>query len=178
MLSGLRRGSAILAALGCAASLAVLPATAASADAIRDNQQWVLNMMNVPAAWPVTRGGGVTVAVIDSGVYRYVSDLAGSVTDGPDYTGVATRRSDRNWGVHVHDGQHPLLVVPDGVGGRGGGGQHRERRGAEERGQDRARPAEPGQHPGVPGQCGLAGAAASVSSTDWATPSARPVISS
>ena len=95
-----RRGSAVLAVLGCAASLAVLPGTAAAADTIRGDQQWVLNMMNVPAAWQLTRGGGVTVAVIDSGVNPDVSDLAGSVITGPDYTGVSTRPSNPNWGVH------------------------------------------------------------------------------
>ena len=94
------RGSAVLAVLGCAASLAVLPGTAAAADTIRDNQQWILNMMNVPAAWQLTRGGGVTVAVIDSGVNPDVSDLAGSVVTGPDYTGVSTKPSNPDWGVH------------------------------------------------------------------------------
>jgi type VII secretion-associated serine protease mycosin len=96
----IRRGSAILAALCCAASLAVLPATAASADGIRDSQQWVLDMMNVPAAWQLTQGAGVTVAVIDSGVNPDVSDLAGSVHSGPDYTGIGTRSSSPDWGVH------------------------------------------------------------------------------
>jgi type VII secretion-associated serine protease mycosin len=95
-----RRMSAVLAALGCAVSLAVLPSTAAAADTIRDNQQWVLNMMDVPAAWQLTQGAGVTVAVIDSGVNPNVSDLAGSVITGPDYTGISTRPSNPNWGVH------------------------------------------------------------------------------
>jgi type VII secretion-associated serine protease mycosin len=94
------RGSAVLAVLGCAVSLAVLPGTAASADAIQVDQQWILNMMNVPAAWQLTRGGGVTVAVIDSGVDPDVSDLAGSVVTGPDYTGVSTKSSNPDWGVH------------------------------------------------------------------------------
>jgi type VII secretion-associated serine protease mycosin len=96
----IRRGSAVLAALGCAVSLAVLPATAASADSVRDDQQWVLDMLNVPAAWQLTRGGGVTVAVIDSGVYPDVSDLAGAVRGGPDYTGLSTGPSNPDWGVH------------------------------------------------------------------------------
>ena len=95
-----RRAGAILAALGCAAALAVLPGTAASADSVRSDQQWVLDMMNVPAAWPLTQGAGVTVAVIDSGVYPDVSDLAGSVIDGPDFTGVGTTPANPNWGVH------------------------------------------------------------------------------
>ena len=96
----IRRGSAILAAFGCAAALAVLPATAASADSVRVSQQWVLDMMNVPAAWQLTRGAGVIVAVIDSGVNPDVSDLAGSVRTGPDYTGIGTRPSNPDWGVH------------------------------------------------------------------------------
>jgi type VII secretion-associated serine protease mycosin len=96
----IRRGSAVLAALGCAVSLAVLPGTAAAADTIRDHEQWVLDMMDVPAVWPLTQGAGVTVAVIDSGVNPDVSDLAGSVETGPDYTGVSTRSSNPDWGVH------------------------------------------------------------------------------
>jgi type VII secretion-associated serine protease mycosin len=122
-----RPGSAVLAAVCCAASLAVLPSPAAAAaqaspaaaaaqassaaaaaqaspaaaaDSIRDNQHWVLEMMNVPAAWQLTSGGGVTVAVIDSGVDPYASDLRGSVTTGPDYTAINTSPSSANWGVH------------------------------------------------------------------------------
>ncbi len=90
---------ALAAALCCAAVL-VLPPGPARADAIRDNQQWVLNMMDVPAAWQLTQGAGVTVAVLDSGVDGDVSDLIGSVITGPDYTGVDTPPSDANWGVH------------------------------------------------------------------------------
>jgi type VII secretion-associated serine protease mycosin len=96
---------ALLTAAGLV-SLAALPAapalgaSAAPADGIRTNEQWVLNMLDAEAAWSVTRGAGVTVAVIDSGVNPYVSDLSGSVITGPDYTGVSTRPSRQNWGVH------------------------------------------------------------------------------
>ena len=92
------RRIAVVAALCGVVSLALAPG--AAADSIRDNQQWVLDMMNVPAAWLQTEGAGVTVAVIDSGVNPRVSDLAGSVTTGPDYTGVRTRPSNPNWGMH------------------------------------------------------------------------------
>jgi len=109
MLAGL-----VVLAASCLVSLAALPGTARAAtqpgvgpasgavlfDSIRDNQQWVLDMLNVPAAWPVSEGAGVTVAVIDSGVSPDVSDLIGSVTTGPDYTGVTTPRSSPDWGVH------------------------------------------------------------------------------
>ena len=56
--------------------------------------------MNVQAAWQLTEGAGVKVAVLDSGVDPYVSDLTGSVLTGPDYTGVDTSSADPNWGVH------------------------------------------------------------------------------
>jgi type VII secretion-associated serine protease mycosin len=106
---------ALLTAL-CVGGLAVLPGAvlpgaadaavrqpvsgAMAADAIRDNQQWILDMLGVPDAWPVSEGAGVTVAVIDSGVNPDVSDLTGSVTTGPDYTGVNTSPDNANWGVH------------------------------------------------------------------------------
>ncbi len=113
---GWRPGLALLAAFGVL-SLAALPGPAsaavrqerqesgefagsAAADGIRDSQQWVLGMLNVEAAWSVTQGAGVTVAVIDSGVNPDVSDLAGSVTTGPDYTGVTTSPASKDWGVH------------------------------------------------------------------------------
>jgi hypothetical protein len=80
--------------------LALIAAPPARADSVRSAQQWVLDAMNVPAAWSASRGAGVTVAVIDSGVDGDVSDLAGSVTAGPDYTGVHTSPSNPNWGMH------------------------------------------------------------------------------
>ena len=102
---GWRPRIALLAAGGLV-SLAALPAApaldaaAAPADSIQAKEQWVLSMLNAQEAWSVTRGAGVTVAVIDSGVDPDVSDLAGSVTTGPNYTGVSTSPSYRDWGVH------------------------------------------------------------------------------
>ncbi|MXQ63230.1 S8 family serine peptidase [Actinomadura rayongensis] len=46
----------------------------------------VLDALGVPRAWRLTRGAGVTVAVLDSGVDGAQADLVGSVTQGPDYT--------------------------------------------------------------------------------------------
>jgi subtilisin family serine protease len=94
LLSGLALGSVL-----CGVSLAAMPDTAA-ADGIRDNQQWVLDMLRVPAVWPQDEGARVTVAVIDSGVSSDVSDLTGSVVTGPDFTGVHTSASSPDWGVH------------------------------------------------------------------------------
>jgi subtilisin family serine protease len=94
----------VLAILGPAALMAAAgpaaPAAAAPLDTVRTTEQWVLNMLNVQAAWQLTEGAGVTVAVIDSGVNGNVSDLVGSVTSGPDYTGVGTSPSNPHWGQH------------------------------------------------------------------------------
>ena len=94
-----------MAALGltatCAAALgASLAAPPAAADSVRDGEQAVLNMLNVPAAWTASQGQGVTVAVLDSGVQPTVSDLAGSVVTGPDLTGISTSPANANWGQH------------------------------------------------------------------------------
>jgi len=88
---------AAVAALILPLSIAGIPARA---DAVRNDQQWVLQALNVQPAWSVTEGQGVTVAVIDSGVNPDVSDLAGNVITGPNYSGVDTPESNPNWGVH------------------------------------------------------------------------------
>jgi len=100
---GRPRGLALAGAVALAGTLSATsaaPASAAPSDAVRSSQQWVLNMLDVPAAWGISQGAGVTVAVVDSGVNSSVSDLAGSVRTGPDLTGLSTSSSDSNWGVH------------------------------------------------------------------------------
>jgi subtilisin family serine protease len=89
-----------LAALIAAPAVAAGTAGVAQADAVRSQELWVLNEINVPPAWQTTKGSGVTVALIDSGVNGQVSDLAGSVINGRDFTGVRTPPSDPHWGVH------------------------------------------------------------------------------
>jgi subtilisin family serine protease len=94
-----RRGGVL--ALGVAVTLAAAGGgSPARADGVRDAQMWVLDAINAPAAWRVSQGQGVTVAVIDSGVNPDVPDLSGSVIAGPDLTGVGTPESDPGWGVH------------------------------------------------------------------------------
>ncbi|HXS66831.1 MAG TPA: S8 family serine peptidase [Streptosporangiaceae bacterium] len=94
------RFSIMFVAIAVALTLPLVAASPASADIVRQRQLWVLDSLNVPSAWQVTRGHGVTVAVIDSGVDFGVSDLAGSVITGPDLTGVHTPPSNPNWGAH------------------------------------------------------------------------------
>ncbi|MCC5579864.1 S8 family serine peptidase [Microtetraspora sp. AC03309] len=72
---------AVLAAL----TVALLPGTA-RADDVRASQHPVLRTLDLAEAWRHTKGEGVTVAVLDSGVDPRHRDLAGSVVIGKDFT--------------------------------------------------------------------------------------------
>lgn len=71
------------------ASLGLAPAAdraaAAPADAVRDAQYW-LDEYGIRDAWSVTRGAGVTIAIIDTGVGS-PEDLRGAVAGGTDVSG-------------------------------------------------------------------------------------------
>ena len=95
-----RRSRADTRRRSLALPVTLLGAVPARADIVRSTESWVLSELNLPAAWSVSQGKGVVVAVIDSGVNPAVSDLTGSVVTGPDFTGAGTPPSDPNWGVH------------------------------------------------------------------------------
>ncbi len=104
LLTSAGHGSRMLAAvvsavaLFCAGSVVLM--APARADAVRNTEMAVLNALNVQPAWNISRGQGVVVAVIDSGVKPDVSDLTGSVRTGPNLTGVPTLPANPAWGVH------------------------------------------------------------------------------
>ena len=65
---------------------AAVPAPPPSRAQIRPDVLKVLRQIQAPQAWQITRGSGVTVAVLDTGVDSAAPDLVGSVGAGPDYT--------------------------------------------------------------------------------------------
>ncbi|GAA3822762.1 type VII secretion-associated serine protease mycosin [Sphaerisporangium flaviroseum] len=82
--AGARVVSRRAGAVGAVLVLAGLLAGPVQADDVRDRQRWVLDAVNAEEAWKVTRGSGVTVAVIDSAVDPKVGVLKGKVTVAPD----------------------------------------------------------------------------------------------
>ncbi|MFF3419485.1 type VII secretion-associated serine protease mycosin [Streptomyces sp. NPDC002698] len=92
-----RRAGALAALL--AASLTLVPSAAAHADGIRA-QQWGLDAMHTQQAWRTTKGKGVTVAVLDTGVDALHPDLKGNVLAEKDLVGFGASRGDRTWARH------------------------------------------------------------------------------
>ncbi|QNO36869.1 S8 family serine peptidase [Protaetiibacter sp. SSC-01] len=107
--------TAVALAIAVASTASVAPAAAAPhaphaphapADAVRDAEYW-LDAYGIRSAWQVTRGAGVTIAVIDTGVAN-PRELQGAVVGGTDVSGEGS--SDGRAPVG-EDGHHGTLVA-------------------------------------------------------------------
>ncbi|MEV6027946.1 type VII secretion-associated serine protease mycosin [Streptomyces sp. NPDC052036] len=83
---GFKQVSSATGVVALTGALLLTSAPNASADYIRD-KQWVIGVMNFEKVWAESRGQGVTVAVIDTGVDASNPDLVGQVLPGKNVTG-------------------------------------------------------------------------------------------
>jgi len=97
VLNAAAAASAVLVAAG---SLLVA-APAAHADHIRDSEYW-LDDYGIKQAWKVSKGEGVKVAVIDTGVASSHPDLVGTVVGGQDFSGAGNA-----------NGTEPIGALPE-----------------------------------------------------------------
>ncbi|WP_448810667.1 S8 family serine peptidase [Agromyces bauzanensis] len=85
-LGGFAKASAAVAA---ATMIALAGATPAHADTVRDLEYWLADY-GFTTAWTTSRGEGVTVAIIDTGVNGNVAELRGAVVGGTDVSGIGS----------------------------------------------------------------------------------------
>lgn len=104
-----RTASAILAVAlaGTSLAAALFSAPAAFADSWRDKEYW-LKESGVTNAWQVSKGAGVKVAIIDSGVDGQHPDLKGSVVGGTDASGAGSPDGQKSIGSKP---EHGTLVA-------------------------------------------------------------------
>jgi len=97
----------IAATVLATALLGISGATPARADIVRDSEYW-LSDYGFLSAWNITRGKGVKVAIIDTGVKGSVPDLAGTVVGGTDVSGIGSADGQTPVG---EDSEHGTLVA-------------------------------------------------------------------
>ncbi|WP_329243999.1 S8 family serine peptidase [Actinoallomurus sp. NBC_01490] len=109
--------------LAAAAALALTALSASPAGAVTPRpraDEWWFAPWAISDIWKVTRGAGVTVAVLDSGVNARLPELAGAVLPGGDTTGQNTDgRTDFDKKNDGHGTAMSALIVGQG-GGRSG----------------------------------------------------------
>ncbi len=91
----------------------------AAGDKIRRSEWW-LSRLHVAQAWQSSRGAGVTVALLSSGVLAAHPDLAGSVTTGPDFTGASETPASTTWGIEGTSAASIIASHGDNTGGVSG----------------------------------------------------------
>ena len=93
--------------------------SAGKADKIRKSEWW-LSSMHVTSAWSSSRGSGVSVALLSTGVLTSHPDLTDSVTTGPDYTGSGETSASNTWGIEGTSAASIIAGHGDNIGDAAG----------------------------------------------------------
>lgn len=110
-------GAGAAAAMSTAPTAPTAPtARGQSSDLVRSKEYW-LDRYGIRSAWNTTRGKGVTIAIIDTGVDGSVAELRGAVVGGADFSGQGTANGQTPVGT---DKEHGTMVASLAVG-RGAG---------------------------------------------------------
>lgn len=80
---------------------------AVSSDLVRSKEYW-LDSYGIRTAWNTTRGAGVTIAVIDTGIDGSVAELRGAVVGGTDFSGQGSANGER---PVSSDSEHGTMVA-------------------------------------------------------------------
>nr|WP_244900320.1 type VII secretion-associated serine protease mycosin [Streptomyces nanshensis] len=110
-----------MASAALAASVALVPvagsAHAAEGEGVQ-RQEWGLKAIHAADAWKTTKGKGITVAVLDTGVDPDHPDLEGNVLHGRDFISMGAKKGDRSWARHG-------TAMAGVIAGRGHGRGHK-----------------------------------------------------
>ncbi len=107
--------TAALAVALLAPTGAAVAAPRTTGDLVRSKEYW-LDSYGIRAAWNTTKGAGVTIAIIDTGVDGSVAELRGAVVGGADFSGLGTAA-----GTPEGDGDEHGTMVASLAAGRGTG---------------------------------------------------------
>lgn len=84
-----------------------IPGDPAYADQVRERQYW-LSEYGIERAWQITRGAGIRIAIIDTGIDGSHQDLQGAVVGGSDFSGLGTSDGQTPVGA---DRRHGTMVA-------------------------------------------------------------------
>jgi subtilisin family serine protease len=117
-LAGLLAAAGLLALAGLALAAPAGTMISARTQPVPNPGEWWFARWQVrQRIWPLTEGGGVTVAVLDTGVQASLPDLRGAVLSGGDMTGAGGRGdTDGNAGQDGHGTAVAALIAGQGAG--------------------------------------------------------------